>query len=334
MTDTAKMVVTNWVHDDVLDLLRPHGTVVANATRTPWPAETLIRHAADADAVLAFMTDCVDAAFLAACPRLRIVACALKGYDNFDVAACTARGVWVTIVPDLLTAPTAELAVGLTIALGRRILEGDDHVRSGGFEGWRATLYGAGLDGSTVGIAGMGAVGRAIARRLAGFGARLIYADPRQATFDDGTPLDIVRVPWDTLLADSDVLILAMPLTAESLHRVDAAALARVKPTCRLVNIGRGSVVDEHAVATALAAGRLGGYAADVFELEDWARADRPQDIPEALRRDRARTVFTPHLGSAVDRVRRDIARAAALDIVAVLEGRAPPNAINRPTPR
>lgn len=330
MTAGAKIVVTNWVHADVLDLLRPHGAVVVNATRTAWPVETVLRHAADADAVLAFMTDWVDRPFLDACPRLRIVACALKGFDNFDVAACTARGIWVTIVPDLLTAPTAELAVGLTIALGRRLLEGDDHVRSGEFQGWRAELYGAGLDGSTVGIAGMGAVGQAIARRLAGFGARLIYADPRQGPAELAG-LDAVRVSWDALLADSDVLIMAMPLTAETLHRIDTAALARVKPGCRLVNIGRGSVVDEQAVAAALAAGRLAGYAADVFELEDWARADRPRDIPEALRHDRARTVFTPHLGSAVDRVRREIARAAALDIVAVLEGRAPPNAINRP---
>jgi phosphonate dehydrogenase len=329
MTAGAKIVVTNWVHDDVLDLLRPHGAVVANATRAPWPREAVLRHAADADAVLAFMTDHIDAAFLAACPRLKIAACALKGYDNFDVDACTARGVWVTISPDLLTAPTAELAVGLTIALGRLLLEGDDHVRSGDFQGWRAELYGAGLDGSTVGIAGMGKVGQAIARRLAGFGPRLLYADPHES--DDAARLGAVRVDWDTLLRESDFLILAVPLTADSFHRLDASALARVKPTCRLVNAGRGSVVDEQAVAAALAADRLGGYAADVFELEDWARADRPRDVPAALRADRARTVFTPHLGSAVDRVRREIARAAALDIVAVLAGRAPPNAINRP---
>src|ERR1043165_146089 len=127
----AKIVVTNWVHDDVHELLRPHGSVVANMTRTPWPREVVLRHAVDADAVLAFMTDQIDAGFLAACPRLKIAACALKGYDNFDVDACTARGVWVTISPDLLTAPTAELAVGLTIALGRRLLEGDERVRSG-----------------------------------------------------------------------------------------------------------------------------------------------------------------------------------------------------------
>src|SRR5258706_11468866 len=260
----AKIVVTNWVHDDVLELLRPHGAVVANPTRAPWPRDVVLGHAAEADAVLAFMTDHIDGRFLAACPRLRIAACALKGFDNFDVGACTARGVWVTISPDLLTAPTAELAVGLAIALGRRLLGGDDHVRAGDFQGWRAQPYAPGLDGSTVGIAGMGQVGQAIARRLLGFGPRLLYADPRAS--DDAQKLGAVRVDWDALLQQSEFLILAVPLTADSFHKIDAAALARMKPTCRLVNAGRGSVVDEHAVAAALAADRLGGYAADVFE--------------------------------------------------------------------
>ena len=125
------------------------------------------------------MTDQVDDTFLARCPRLRIVACVLKGYDNFDVAACSRRKVWLSVVPDLLTNPTAELAVGLTIALGRKVLAGDAYMRSGAFAGWRPHLYGTGLDGSTVGIVGFGAVGRAIARRLDGFGARLLCHDPR-----------------------------------------------------------------------------------------------------------------------------------------------------------
>src|SRR5205085_9552568 len=120
----------------------------------------------NAEAIMAFMPDRLDADLLDACPRLRIVAGALKGYDNFDHAACTKRGVWLTIVPDLLTVPTAELTIGLMIAVGRNILPGDRLVRTGTFRGWRAQLYGTGLEGSTVGIIGMGAVGRAIAERL------------------------------------------------------------------------------------------------------------------------------------------------------------------------
>src|SRR3546814_2041774 len=112
-------------------------------------------------------------------PRLRMIACALKGFDNFDVDACTRRGVQVTIVPDLLTAPTAELAVGLMIALARRVREADRYVRDGRFKGWRPLFYGIGLDGSTVGLLGLGAVGRALAQRLGGFGCTLLYPDER-----------------------------------------------------------------------------------------------------------------------------------------------------------
>src|SRR5262249_38679508 len=154
------------------------GTVVVNTGDEPWAPDAVVRQAADAEALVAFMTDRVDESFLARCPRLRIVACVLKGYDNFDVAACSRRNILLSVVPDLLTNPTAELAVGLTIALGRKLLAGDAHVRSGAFGGWRPHLYGTGLDGSTVGIVGFGAVGRAIARRLGGFGARLLVHDP------------------------------------------------------------------------------------------------------------------------------------------------------------
>ena len=123
------------------------------------------------------MPDTVDDAFLAACPRLQIVSAALKGFDNFDVAACTRRGVWFTIVPDLLTEPTADLAVGLLLALTRNIFAGDREVRSGRFAGWRPGLYGAGMTGATAGIVGFGQLGRALARRLVAFGAQVVWHD-------------------------------------------------------------------------------------------------------------------------------------------------------------
>jgi phosphonate dehydrogenase len=327
-----KVLITNWVHAEVVEFLAAAADVDANGAREPWPDAEVKWRARDADAVLAFMTDRIDAAFLAECPKLKVVACALKGHDNFDLAACTARGVWVTIVPDLLTAPTAELAVGLAIALGRKIREGDLYVRSGGFGGWRPRFYGMGLDDSTVGILGFGAVGRAIARRLIGFGCRILWTDLRQA--EGAAVAGTSRVPLGELLAESDFLFAAVPLTPDTLHVIDGAALARMKRGALLINAGRGSVVDEAAVAAALGEGRLGGYAADVFELEDWARPDRPRTIPAGLLASEARTVLTPHLGSAVDRVRRDIALTAARDIVAVLAGAPPANAINRPDNR
>lgn len=324
-----KVVVTNWVHPEVVEFLAAAADVDANMTREPWPIDEVQRRARDAEALLAFMTDRIDAAFLAHCPTLKVLACALKGYDNFDLAACTERGVCVTIVPDLLTAPTAELAVGLAIALGRKIREGDRYVRSGAFSGWRPCFYGTGLADSTTGILGFGAVGRAIAQRLAGFGCRLLWADLRPPGSD--VTAEARRVALGELLAESEFLFAAVPLTPDTLHLIDGPALTRMKPGALLINAGRGSVVDERAVAAALAEGRLGGYAADVFEMEDWARADRPRVIPPDLLAEEARTVFTPHLGSAVDRVRRDIAMAAARDIVAVLEGARPASAINAP---
>ena len=133
------VLVTHWVHPEVIDFLEQHAHVTANQTRLSWPRDVVQRIAADSDALMAFMPDSIDDAFLAECPRLRIVSAALKGADNFDIAACTRRGVWFSVVPDLLTVPTAELALGLMIALGRKLLAGDDHVRSGDFAGWRPT---------------------------------------------------------------------------------------------------------------------------------------------------------------------------------------------------
>jgi phosphonate dehydrogenase len=320
-----RILVTNWVHGEVLAWLAAFGDVDANTTPAPWPACEVRARAADADAVLAFMPDRIDAAFLAGCPRLNIVACALKGFDNFDVEACTAAGVWLTVVPDLLTAPTAELAVGLAITLARHIRDGDAVIRSGAFEGWRPILYGSGLDGATVAIIGMGAVGRAIAARLAGFGCRILGADPLSAM-----PANVALVDFAGALERADYVFLAAPLTRTSLNMIDRDALARMQPHALLINVGRGSVVAERAVADALMTGRLGGYAADVFELEDWARPDRPRAIDPRLLA-HPRTLFTPHLGSAVDRVRRDIAMRAAESIAEALAGGRPRDAVNDP---
>ena len=142
-----------------------------------------------------------------------MIACALKGFDNFDVDACTDAGVWVTIAPDLLTNPTAELAVGLAISLARRVRDGDAMMRAGTFKGWRPVLYGKGLDQSVVGIVGMGAVGRAIAARLAGFGCRILGFDPGR-----NTPEGVTAADLDVVLAASDYLILAVPLTPATFH--------------------------------------------------------------------------------------------------------------------
>jgi len=332
MTRRPRVVVTNWVHDEVLDFLAGRFSVDANRAREPWPEWELRRRAGDAEALLAFMPDRIDGAFLAACPDLKIIAGALKGHDNFDVEACTECGVWLTVVPDLLTEPTAELAVGLTIALARNILAGDRYVRDGHFEGWRPLFYGTGLSGAAVGIVGMGAVGRAIAERLRAFRPALAYYDRRRLAAAEEAALDLRYRPFDELLATSDFVILALPLAGETTQMIGREALKRIKQGTYLINPARGSLVHEEAVADALECGRLAGYAADVFEMEDWARTGRPHTVSFRLQQYQDRTVLTPHLGAAVDAVRRDIAMAAANSIVDYFEGRTPRGAVNAPS--
>jgi phosphonate dehydrogenase len=319
-------VATHALHEDTVTLLREHCDV--DVCEQPPSAQALAQRAVDAAAVLAFMPDRIDRRLLDACPGLQIVAGAFKGADNVDVSACTARGVWVTVVPDLLSAATAELAVGLLIAVARRIREGDQAVRGGGFDGWRPGFHGTSLEGTPVGIVGMGSLGRAIARRLAGFGCRLLYADPAVAQVDG-----LAARPLEELLRECRAVVLALPLTATTDGLIDAERLAMMQAGAVLVNVGRGSTVDELAVAAALGSGQLAGYGADVFALEDRSRASAPTAIPPALLK-HPRSVFTPHLGTAVADVRHAIELHAATSIVQALDGERPQGAINDPCGR
>ena len=327
----AKIVVTNPIFPQVEHRLRELGEVVVNHGSVPWSRNELIDRLRDATAMLAFMTDTIDRELIRLSPRLKIVACALKGFDNFDVEACTKAGIWLTVVPDLLTIPTAELAVALALGLDRNLLAGDSLVRSDAFEGWRVQLYGCGLHGARVGVAGLGCVGLAIAECLRGFGVGLIGFDERPIAAEVLASHGIAQVAWEHLIGESEIIILALPLNERTFHLVDAETLRGMQCGTRLVNVGRGSVVDEDAVAQSLAADHLGGYAADVFELEDWARADRPRRISPRLLALRDRTLLTPHLGSAVRSVRHMIEQTAAEEIAAVLAGRCPQNAVNAP---
>ena len=319
-----KIVVTNPIHTEVKDRLGQFGEVVVNSSNSPWTQEELISQLADATAMMGFMTDRVDATTLARSPQLRIVAAALKGFDSYDVDACTSSGVWLTIVPDLLTEPTAELAIGLAIALGRNLRQGDSYVRSGQFDGWRSHYFGTGLRGSIVAVIGLGLVGSAIVRQLIGFGCKQILGVDPNGQYDGVEPCSL-----DQALASADFVFVAVPLSPESVGIVGRRQLAAVKPGQLMINVGRGSVIDEAAVLEVLEAGRLGGYAADVFACEDWSLPNRPAQIDAKLLA-HPQTVFTPHLGSAVRNVRLAIEHRAADNIIAVLQGHAPVDPINQ----
>jgi phosphonate dehydrogenase len=325
-----RIVITHKVHQETLDLLCDHLEVIPNQTTDTLPREEILRRASTADAMMAFMPDSVDGNFLAACPRLKIIGAALKGYDNFDVAACTAEGIWLSIVPDLLTVPTAELAIGLTIGLTRKMIQADARIRSGKFAGWRPEFFGLGIAGSAIGILGMGAIGQAIAERLNGWGATLLYNDRVPIPADAEARLGVARRSLEEVLSESDIVILALALTPGTIHLINDRKLALMKPGAYLVNPCRGSVVSEAAVLTALTSGQLGGYAADVFELEDWAREGRPREIAPALL-GHPNTMFSPHIGSAVEKVRLAIELRAAENILQALSGKPPMDAVNNP---
>jgi phosphonate dehydrogenase len=322
---THKIVVTNPIHTEVRDRLTQIGDVVVNPSNTPWTRDELVTHLADATAMMGFMTDRVDAQTIASAPHLQIVAAALKGFDSYDVEACTSAGVWLTIVPDLLTEPTAELAIGLAIALGRHLRHGDAYVRSGKFDGWRSHYFGTGLRGSTIAIIGLGQVGCAIADQLGGFGcAHVLGVDPH------GKHANARSCSLAEAMARADFVFVAVPLTRDSLGLIAAPQIAAAKPGQLLINVGRGSVVDESAVLQGLDDGRLSGYAADVFACEDWSLPGRPERIDGRLLA-HPNTVFTPHLGSAVRNVRLAIEHRAADNIINALDGRMPMDPINRP---
>lgn len=323
-----RIVLAHQVHSSVREKLSTVGELVENTGTEPWSRNALLERCREADALMAFMTEWIDDAFLAACPRLRLIAGALKGYNNLDVDACTRRGVVVTNVPDLLTAPTGELTVGLMISIARHMGPAERHVRQGGFKGWRPLFYGGSLNGSTVAILGAGAVGQAVMEMLGGFDCERLYVDKRPLSTETEERLEATRVEMADALERANFIVLGLHLTQSTLRLVDDGFLSRMRRGAYLINPARGSLVDEAAVAKALASGQLGGYAADTFEMEDWTLPNRPRRIhPDLLQSNR--TVLTPHIGSAVAQVREEIERSAADSILTLLSGTIPETAVN-----
>ncbi|MFL5541360.1 MAG: 2-hydroxyacid dehydrogenase [Longimicrobiaceae bacterium] len=270
----------------------------------------------DADALLCLLTDRIDAAVLERAPRLRIVANAVVGYEHVDVRACAARGIVVTNTPDVLTEATADLTWALILATVRRLPQAERSLRAGEFHGWGFWDYlGGDLAGATLGIYGMGRIGRAVARRAAGFGMHVIYHSRTRLPADEEARLAAEPVSFDDLLARSDVLTLHAPLTPDTRHAIGREALGRMKPGAFLVNTARGALVDEAALVEALRGGRLAGAGLDVYERE-------PELAPGLL--DLPNVVLLPHVGSATRETRTRMAMVAARNVHAVLGGRPP----------
>lgn len=307
-----RLLIARAIFPDIVEVLRRDAEVIDNPADEPWPRAALIERLDGCRGLLCTGSERIDAALLDACRALRVVSTMSVGINHIDVAACTERGVLVTNTPEVLNETTADLAFALLLAAARRVGEGERYVRAGRWQKWHYDqMMGAEVHGTTLGILGMGRIGQAIARRGAlGFGMRVIYHNRSRLPAEKETPLGARWVTKDRLLAEADHLVLVLPYAPASHHAIGAAELALMKPTATLVNIARGGIVDDAALADALAAGRLAAAGIDVFEGE-------PQVNPALLGLENA--VLTPHIGSASIATRRAMAQLAADNLAAGL---------------
>jgi gluconate 2-dehydrogenase len=307
------VLTTRATFPDIADRLREHFDVEDNPEDTIWSPAELIARLQGKSGVMSTGSERIDAALLDACPDLKAVCNVGVGYNNVDVAACTARGVVVTNTPDVLTETTADYGFALMMATARRIAESDHFVRSGG---WTKTgiynhFVGGDIQGATLGILGMGRIGRGIARRGAlGFGMQVIYHNRSQLSAAQEAESGARYVDKQTLLQQADHLVLVLPYSPEAHHSIGAAELALMKPTATLTNIARGGIVDDAALAAALRTGTIAAAGLDVFEGE-------PKVHPELLTA--PNTVLTAHIGSASVRTRRAMAALTIDNLIAAL---------------
>ena len=316
-----RIVITGRIPESGVELLRAAGDVWNWTSDDPIPADVRDAQLGHADAVVTLLSDRVDDQFLAAAPRLGIVANVAVGYNNIDVEACTARGVRVTNTPGVLTDATADLAMGLLLAVTRRLGEGERLIRSGTPWKWGMfMMLGTGLHRRRLGIVGMGSIGQAVASRARAFGMEIAYHNRSAVDAETEQRLGAKLVSLDELLATSDVVSLHCPYTEDTHHLVDARALLTMRPSAFLINTARGAVVDEPALAEALHRGTIAGAGLDVFENE-------PDIHPELLSLDNV--VLVPHLGSATVETRAAMADLAAHNVAAHLKGDPLPTPVN-----
>lgn len=315
-----RVVVTSRLPSAALDPLHEACDVEYRDETGPMPREQLLQRVRDADGLICLLTDPIDREIIAAGERLRVICDVSVGYNNIDVAAARERGIMVTHTPDVLTDATADLTLGLMLGIMRRLTEGDRLIRRGGWTGFSFTfMLGADPRDKQLGIVGMGRIGEAVARRAAMFGMSIAYVpSPRQAKEGPRREFDgftAVPMNFDELLTTSDVVSLHVPLTDATRHLIDQKALVRMKHSAYLVNVARGPVVDEAALAWALREGVISGAALDVFEQE-------PEVHPDLLPLENV--MLVPHLGSATRETRTAMAQLAVKNCLQVLAGEAP----------
>ncbi len=321
-TERPRVLVSQPIPPSALERLRALAEVeVGGDTSQILPRPELIERIRRADVLIHLMHDAVDAAIIAAGTRLKMIASMAVVPATVDVAAASARKIPVTTIPPIVTEATADMHFALLLAAARRVVEADAALRGGLFPGSQSLHFaGAGVHGKTIGIIGLGRIGRAIARRARGFEMTVLYTKRSRISEAEERELAVSYAALDELLQRADFVSVSCALTPQTRHLVGSRELSLMKSGAILVNTARGPVVDEAALAGALTAGRIAGAALDVYE-------DEPRVHPGLL--PLRQVVLAPHLGSAVVELRERMAHVVVDNIQAVIEGRRPPNLYN-----
>jgi len=282
--------------------------------------EEIIKGARDASALISLLSDRIDSEVISSLPKLKVIANYAVGYNNIDIEEAKRRKIRVTNTPGALTDATADLTMALLLATSRRIVEGDRLVREHKFEGWKpGLLKGPALKGKILGIIGMGRIGKAVAGRAKAFGMNILYHNRKPLLQSEEEELCVKHVSLEELLKSSDFISLHVPLMGETYHLLNEKRLSLLKPEAIIINTSRGAVIDEKALIKALKDGKIAGAGLDVYEEEPFV----PQELI-----DLPNVVLLPHLGSATNEARREMAIMVGRNVAAVLEGKEPPNPV------
>ncbi|MDO9404662.1 MAG: D-glycerate dehydrogenase [Polaromonas sp.] len=318
-----KILLARAIFPEIIERLQTHFEVEANPADESWTKAQMIAKLQGKQGIFTTGTDRIDAELLAACPDLKICANMAVGYNNFDLDAMTAAGVMATNAPDVLTETTADFGFALLMATARRVTESEHYLRAGKWNRWAYDMFaGSDIHGSTLGILGMGRIGQGIAKRGAhGFGMKVIYHNRSRLDAALETECKASYVSKEELLRTADHLVLVLPYSASSHHTIGAAELSQMKPSANLINIARGGIVDDAALAVALRNKTIAAAGLDVFEGE-------PKLNPELLTV--PNVVLTPHIASATVPTRKAMANLAADNLIAYLGGKDPLTPLNK----
>jgi gluconate 2-dehydrogenase len=322
MTTKPKILVARAIFPDALAKLEEKFEVQSNQADDVFSPEQLRKHLAEVKGALVFGSERIDRNTLSDAKDLKIVANISVGYNNFDVPTMTAAGVMATNTPDVLTDTTADFGFALLMATARRITESEHWIRNGQWDKMSIVYNPLGMDlhHTTLGIIGMGRIGQGIAKRALGFGMKVMYHNRKRLSEADEKACGARYVDKETLLREADHVVLVVPYSAESHHLIGAKEIALMKPTATLVNIARGGIVDDAALAAALKAKTIFAAGLDVYEGE-------PKVHPELLKL--SNVVLAPHIASATEKTRRAMVALAIDNLNAALEGKRPPSLIN-----